>query len=138
MKTISKGKRIKEASNDRYEVFFNENYACRMRGTDSDRPSQTAEFNSVQELLDFFDDEGIIYLEDEEYWADIYEANTLSDDVMDDLIEKCNEVDISGGDIVVFSIIHMRGNTVISERTTQWDPRDWAFDDDEYDYDDLD
>ncbi len=137
MRTISKGKRVKEASSDRWEVFYNENYACKMRGTESDRPNKTVEFDSVQEMLDFFDDEGVIYLDDE-YWADIYDANTLSDDTLDDLIDNCNDVDISGGDIVVFSIIHKRGNTVINEKTTEWDPYEWAGDDDDYDYDDLD
>ena len=124
---------------NKYEVYWNENWACRMRGTDSDRPNQTSTFKDAQELLDFLDDEGVIYLEDDEYWADIYEANTLSDDVIDDLIERCNDMDISGGDAIIFSIKTPSG--MVYE--TDWDPEEFELDDDAdyadyYDDDDED
>ena len=137
--TRSWGVYMREATNTKYEVYWNDNWACRMRGTDSDHPNQTSTFKDAQELLDFLDDEGVIYLEDDEYWADIYEANTLSDDVIDDLIERCNDMDISGGDAIIFSIKTPSG--MVYE--TDWEPEEFELDDDAdyagyYDDDDED
>ena len=97
-----------------------------MRGTDSDRPNQTSTFKDAQELLDFLDDEGVIYLEDDEHWAGIYESNTLSDDAIDDIIERCNDMDITGGDAIIFSIKTPSGTVY----ETSWDPYEFELDDD--------
>ena len=145
MKTISKGKKIKEASKDHWEVFYNDNWACRMRGTDSDHPNETAEFDSVQDMLEFLDDEGIVYLDEEDYldeddrWVlDAYEENALSDTDLNALVERCNDMDITGGDTIIFSIIHMKGNKIIKEVNTQWDPSEFEYDDDDDVWDDED
>ena len=125
---ISEKKKMTEAASKKYEVYFNTNWSCRTRGTDSDQPSMTETFKDVRSLLTFLDEESIIYLEDEE-WAGHYKLNSLSDDAMDDLIEACNEVDVTGGDTVVFYIKNLQNGVV---RETDWDSTDFEMEDEEW------
>ena len=117
---------LSEATKGGYEVYWNENWACKMRGTDSDRPNQTSTFKDAQELLAFLDEEGVIYLDEQEEWAEYFDINSLPDDALDALIARCNDMDISGGDAIIFSIKTPSGAVY----ETGWNPDEFELDDD--------
>ena len=112
------------------KVFYNPNIAARSRGRDNDVSSKTKEFESLAHLIAWLAHNGL-------FWCDAFDDETVSAGDMEnpefiqgllyygeidieDVVESCDDVDITGGDPVIFSI-EVDGNVY----KTSWNPRDW-------------
>ena len=108
------------------EICYNRNIACYNRGTESDEPNRkdTFEFNDFNEFADFLanDNDFGIYVDE-----DKLDSKTVE---FKDIIDACNNIDISGADTVVFWIDINDGEEFWG---TKWqsDESEWDFDEEE-------